>query len=506
MKEIEAKLFSLGMPEEALMEKVGLGIKEWFLNRSKLLKEGVVVLVGPGNNGGDGLVLARELFLSGIDVSLWCPIPIKSLLTAKHFSYCNSIGIKCVKDLPDVYSNAIWVEAIFGLGQSKPIPHDIGLLLRERERLNPGKLVSLDVPAGICSDTGKRTGGDAAFASFTLTVGLFKAGLLQDIAIPYVGDLQRIDIGVPKSLLEPLCGFVPLTISADDCCSAEFPQSRKNASKYERGRLLFIGGSQKFRGACLLALRGAISSGVGSIQAVLTKQIAEVLCPSVPEVIFHNSFNNLLNQEISLSKSFAKIQLDRIDSLVIGPGLGILDEKWNNFATHFEGFPGLLVLDADGLNCLSRSSEGWEWLRKREGPTWITPHVNEFQRLFPEIDSSCPLEAASSAARISGAGVLLKGAHSVVADPGGSVWQLRKTSHLVARTGLGDLLAGFLGGIGALSISSNKKIDSTLFALGVLIHAQSASLCEEGTNADSIAKTLGRFVKSIQAEKVRFDT
>ena len=197
--------------------------------------------------------------------------------------------------------------------------------------------------------------------------------------------------------------------------------------------------------------------------------------------------------------SLEKINFTRIDSLLIGPGLGLANENWDHFSLALEEFAGLLVLDADGLNRLSNSNEGWKWLRKRKGLTWITPHIDEFSRLFPELDPSCPLRAAALAAEASGVGVLIKGAHSVIASPSGSVWQLVNTSGVVARTGLGDLLAGFVAGIGAMGSScSENKLNYDLFALAVLIHADAAKKCEEGSNASVIAKKLGMIMKNLQ--------
>ena len=502
MKDIEAKLFSFGMPVEALMEKVGLEMKKWFFEYPILLENGVVVLVGPGHNGGDGLVLARELFLDNIDVSLWCPLPVKKELTLKHLSYCNSIGIRELKSAPDVLSNALWIESVFGVGQTRELSQELALLFKNREKFKPGRLVSLDVPAGICSDTGKKFATGAAKASFTLSVGLLKTGLLQDIALPYVGDVKRIDLGIPEIVLKSLPEAVPLTISAKDIYSSEFPATLSNASKYQRGRVLFIGGSQKYKGASLLVLEGLRASGAGIVQAVLPPSVSSSLWKEVPEVVFHDHANNLENQEIKINQALSKIRLDRFESLVIGPGLGIGEENWEDCACELEGFLGLLVLDADALNRISLSGEGWKWLRKRQGSTWITPHMSEFCRLFPNVDTACPIKAASSAACMSGVSVLLKGAHSVIAAPNGSVLQLVDTSTFSARGGLGDVLAGFAGGIGALGISSAKEeIDLELFALAVLLHAHAASFCKEGTNASFIAKSLGKFVKRIQRKR-----
>ena len=140
--------------------------------------------------------------------------------------------------------------------------------------------------------------------------------------------------------------------------------------------------------------------------------------------------------------------LSRLDALLLGPGLGLMEGVWRGWAEPLQTFRGLLVLDADALNQLSGDVEGWRWFLKRMGPTWITPHPQEFERLFPFCDQGSPLERAAAAAERSGVVVLLKGAHSVIADPSGSVRQLVGTDCQVARTGLGDLLAGLAGGWG----------------------------------------------------------
>ncbi len=506
MQEIEHQLFSLGMPVEALMEKVGLEMKKWFLKNPKLLQNGVVVLIGPGHNGGDGLVLARELYLSGIDVSLWSPLPIKKSLTAKHLHYCISIGINQLNDTPEPTGNELWIEAIFGLGQTSAIPKEIGQILQKREKLNPNKLISLDVPAGICSDTGKRFEAFAAKASFTLTVGLIKSGLIQDVALPYVGNLIRIEIGIPEFVLKTLPEFVPLKISPKDIASFSFPETAPNSSKYERGRLLTIAGSYKYRGASALALQGALASGVGSVQAIVPQSISDALWVHVPEVVFHDYCDKSKNHEIHLSKCLSKVNFDRIDALLIGPGIGSAEESWEDFAFDLEQFRGLLVLDADALNRLAISPEGWKWLTRRQGMSLITPHLNEFHRLFPDVVASSPLEAATLAARISGAAVLLKGAHSVIATPTGFSWQIVDTSRYVARTGLGDVLAGFIAGVGALEFSSGSNLNFDLFAFAALIHSYSAKTSEQGTNAECVAKNLAGLVKNLQSQKVRIDT
>ena len=196
----EQRLFESGMPVAALMEKVGLAMAAWLLARRDLLRHGVVVLVGPGHNGGDGLVVARELHLAGIEVSLWCPLPIRKTLTAEHLRHGEWLGLRQLIEEPDPGGAELWLDAVFGLGQSRPLPELLADLFRRRQQLRPGALISLDVPSGLRSDQGTVLGELAACASVTLSVGWLKRGLCLDPARSWVGALVRIDLGLPPAV------------------------------------------------------------------------------------------------------------------------------------------------------------------------------------------------------------------------------------------------------------------------------------------------------------------
>ena len=163
----------MGMPVEALMEKVGIGISSWILDRQGLIENGAIVLVGPGHNGGDGLVVARELYMAGVDISIWCPFPLKKELTQKHFDYAMQIGIENLEHKPDSNSDLLWIEALFGLGQSRIISDEIVHLLNSKKRFSPDKLISIDVPAGLDSDSGKTISNTSCKPFSTISLGLF---------------------------------------------------------------------------------------------------------------------------------------------------------------------------------------------------------------------------------------------------------------------------------------------------------------------------------------------
>ena len=473
MAAVEQRLFDSGMPVAALMEKVGLAMASWLLARRDLLRHGVVVLIGPGHNGGDGLVLARELHLAGIAVSLWCPLPIRKPLTADHLRHGEWLGLRRLAQEPDPGGSVLWVDAVFGLGQSRPLPEALVDLFRRRQQLRPGALISLDVPSGLCSDHGTVLGEQAACALATLSVGWLKRGLCLDSARPWVGEMVRIDLGLSAQLIGDAVAASPRRLPVGEARTAPFPPLSPTAMKYERGRCLVVAGSDRYPGAAHLALRGAMASGCGCVQAVVPPRLQSSLWQVLPEV---------MQLEDGLIP-------ERLDAVLLGPGLGDPSHWWNQWSPQTLSFAGLLVLDADGINGLATSPEGWPWLLKRRGATWLTPHAAEFSRLFPDCVAGDALEKAIAAARCSRCCILLKGAHSVLADPSGAAVVLTGTTPRVARTGLGDVLAGFATGWGAKAVAAQQQPGLESFTAAAALHGLAAARARS-SDASAIADCL----------------
>ncbi|MFN9546855.1 MAG: NAD(P)H-hydrate epimerase [Cyanobacteriota bacterium] len=475
MAALEAQLFASGLPVEALMEKAALAISRRLLAASPgdpglLRRDGgataaVVVLVGPGHNGGDGLVVARELHLAGVPVRLWCPFARRKPLTERHWSHARWLGIPLLEEPPDPKEPGLWIDALFGNGQSRAPGAAIETLLQDRERAGTGPLVAIDVPTGLCGDTGRLLGRQAARAELTLCVGLWKQGLVQDDALRWVGRLERVDLALPGALLDQLPPEQPLGLGGPrggrlDGERAPRPLADPAADKYARGRLLVIAGSAAYRGAAHLALAGATAAGVGSLRAAVPTAVADQLWLVLPHVVLEE-------------RPLAEGALERLDAVLVGPGLGPAaagvcgTEGREPWWGALQAFGGLLVVDADGLNRIDP-----EWLKERVGPTWITPHAAEFRRLCPALAERPPLEAASEAARLCGATVLLKGARSVIAAADGRRWQLLRACGEAARAGLGDGLAGYAAGLGArLSGPAGNGADASGLAVAALDHA-----------------------------------
>jgi NAD(P)H-hydrate epimerase len=445
-----------------------------------------------------------------VATSIWSPFSEHKPLTACHWRHALWLGIERLSQPPPAEGPALWIDALFGIGQRRPPGAAIETLLAERQRLQPAALVAVDVPTGLCADSGRLLGAVAARACTTYTIGLIKTGLVQDQALSWVGKLERIDLALPQALLDRLPQQQPLALAVADL--AELPGLPLDPAlgKYGRGRLLLVAGSDRYRGAAALALAGATASGCGSVRAALPEAVAAGLWQSQPQVVIQRSLSSGPAGGLALGE-LQSTDLQRLDALVLGPGIGTavgekaVGEKavdiagdgavsgsWAgggayigeeisgaelDFWRALQRSPALLLLDADGLNRLAGpiaqqfGVSPAAWLSGRLGPSWITPHAGEFARLFPELASLTALEAAVAAARASGAAVLLKGARTVVAAPDGRCWQLRQAASAVARAGLGDVLAGYAGGLGALALAAGWPADAQLLAAAALAHA-----------------------------------
>ena len=554
MAQLEQRLFASGLPVPALMEKAALALAGRLRDRLRPMagpaaeglrlawpaERGVLVLVGPGHNGGDGLVVARELHLAGLPVRIWSPFERHKPLTADHLRHALWLGIPRLLESPDPADPALWLDALFGIGQTRPPGETLEALLEARQRQRPGGLVAVDGPTGLCADSGLLLGMGGATAALTWSIGLLKRGFLQDRALARVGQLERIPLGLQPALLAELPAATPLCLRPADLATAPWPPLDPAAAKYGRGRLLLVAGSSRYRGAASLCLAGASASGCGSLRAALPEELAGDLWLSQPHVVLEMALPSAAGGGLDLV-ALAQLDLSRLDALLLGPGLGPAAAPGcpGGFASagssgeeavwqRLQRFAGLLLLDADGLNRLAVRCRGEAggtavWLSSRCGPTWITPHRGEFDRLFPQWSALEPLEAAASAALASGAVVLLKGARSVVAAPDGRLWQVAQAAPESARAGLGDTLAGYAAGRGAMALAAvggpqpilqrasrsvqqppaggevppREGLDAALLAAVALEHAQAGCLCLRrhgpgGVTPKAVASALAR--------------
>lgn len=450
MQRVESLIFASGMPVEALMEKVGLALSSaidrlfpWQSFRC------VGVLVGPGHNGGDALVVARELLLTGREVAIYVPAPLSKLLTRSHCQYFTSLGGQVFTDLAALPTVDLWIDGLFGFGLTRPVT---GVYAEAIDTINASgvPIVALDLPSGMVTDTGTIL-GTAIRATHTLCLGLWKRGLWQDCALEYLGEVERIDFGIQDQQIQDALEFpvqerslavqdLEITLLLDSEARSGLPLQRSLlAHKYTIGSTLLIAGSRQYSGAVHLAALGARASGTGMLTLAIPTGLRATLAPSFPEALVIDC-----PEDVEGNLSAVNLDLSRYQAIVFGPGMGQYDPQV--LRQVIADASGILVLDADGLNTLAGNLH---WLHERQGPTILTPHPGEFRRLFPDIDLRDRFDGARYAAQRTGTWLVLKGARTVISNPSGRLWVNPVGSAALARGGSGDVLAGLIGGLAA---------------------------------------------------------
>ncbi|HEY9908875.1 MAG TPA: NAD(P)H-hydrate epimerase, partial [Thermosynechococcaceae cyanobacterium] len=359
MRRIEKRLFAAGMPVAALMEKVGGRIAAWVKTQYPVTRR-VGVLVGPGHNGGDALVVARELHLSGYEVVIHCPFSRMKELPEQHAHYCISLGIPTV-DRAVLQSCDLLIDGLFGFGLERSLEGDIAATVNQINQATQ-LVVSLDLPSGLHTDTGE-TLGTAIRATHTLCLGLWKQGLLQDHALEQVGQAELIDFDLPLTDILAVLGDSPsVQRTTPERAIALLPLHRPAAThKYQMGHLLLVCGSQRYAGGAILTGLGARSSGVGmlsiaapaSLKPILTAQLPEALVIACPE------------EAGAIAQFPDSLDLADYDAIACGPGLTL---EASAVVQQVLQRDQPLVLDADGLNVLAKQ-DTLPTLQARSAPT-----------------------------------------------------------------------------------------------------------------------------------------
>ncbi|MBE9126447.1 MULTISPECIES: NAD(P)H-hydrate dehydratase [unclassified Coleofasciculus] len=490
MRDIEGRIFDAGMPVAALMEKVA-GLIAARIQALYPLAEcrRVGILVGPGHNGGDALVVARELHFQGYDVLIYRPIAKLKELTSQHYQYAKSLGIPCYEQIEPLQSCDLIIDGLFGFGQTRSLA---GTLADAVNRLNQWSqpIVSIDLPSGIHTDTGEVL-GTAIRATRTFCLGLWKLAFLQDQALEYVGDAELIDFGIPLmdvwSILGQPAGMMRMTKATALNC---LPLSRPPTTyKYKEGHLLIICGSRQYSGGAILTALGARASGVGMLSIAVPESLKPLLVTHLPEALVIGCPET---PEGAIAHLPDTVDLSKFSAIACGPGLtlgaksvvqGVMDAECP------------LVLDADGLNILAELRTIPTLLR-RQASTVLTPHIGEFKRLFPDSAGLLPdrVSAVRKASQLSKSVVLLKGARSAIAHSGGSVWLVPESTPALARGGSGDILTGLIGGLVAQPATTKLPLEA-IVAAGAWWHAQAGILAaRERTELGVDAFTLSQYL------------
>ncbi|MBW4420559.1 MAG: NAD(P)H-hydrate dehydratase [Myxacorys californica WJT36-NPBG1] len=503
MRLIEQRIFDAGMPVAALMEKVSGRIAQRIqvlYPQSSVRKIGV--LIGPGHNGGDALVVARELYFKGYEIRLCCPVLRLKDLTAAHLHYLENLGISCHQSAEPLQECDLLLDGLFGFGLDRALTKPISTLIDLVNTWDIPRL-SIDLPSGLHADTGEVL-GRAIRATHTLCLGLWKLGLLQDEALDYVGQAELIDFDVPIADVSAVLGEIPdVQRVTPQWAIASLPLVRPASThKYEMGHLLVVCGSRRYAGGALLTGLGARASGVGMLSIAVPESLKSTLSAQLPEALIIGCPET---EAGAIAELPASLGLSSFHAIACGPGL---TTEASSIVQQILDSESFLVLDADGLNILAQQ-ETIPTLQKRQAPTILTPHLGEFKRLFPDIAEGmiCRITAVRRAAKQTSAIVLLKGARVNISDPQGRVCINSESTPALARGGSGDVLTGLLGGLVAQKVAASASTSLLdIVQSAVWWHAQAGRLATQTRTVLGVdAHTLTDFLIPALAQQMEVE-
>ncbi|MCS7301078.1 MAG: NAD(P)H-hydrate dehydratase, partial [Fimbriimonadales bacterium] len=441
-----------GIPSLVLMERAGYGVfqrvAEWF---APVAGKHVAVLVGKGNNGGDGMIVARYLHEAGAKVHLWLTCPPDEFKgdAAVQWRIIQAYGIPAlpIPDAPDpalFRDEDILIDALLGIGVRGAVGEPLYSLIDAVNR-SRRPVVAVDIPSGLDADTGVAQ-GVAIQATYTVTMALPKAGFFQNDGVRCVGRWAIAPIGIPPQQLEnPEC--VARLLTEAETLSLQ-PHHPPDAHKGHRGHVLVVGGSLGMAGAPALAAISALRVGAGLATVATPARIQPQVASFYPEVMTLPLPDDDAGALTPQGVQWLTDRLSRFSVLALGPGLGQHEATGKAVLELLAAWCALerpLIIDADGLNWLARLGA--------DAPlpthTVLTPHPGEAARLLQIETHQIQSDRYSSAELIRDryrATCVLKGAYTVIASESG-LWLAPFAEPSLATGGSGDVLTGAIAGL-----------------------------------------------------------
>ena len=477
MRELEAQAESqYGLSSHVLMENAGKSAADILAQyiRPQRALEGlnVLFLIGPGNNGGDGLVVARYLQQWGAHISLYHWKEQQLIVHGREIPVWEMETTLSAALLSAEYI----IDAVLGTGRSRPLPDDLRTLLgrvrQQRETRDSLRVVAIDLPTGLNADTGEVDSGTIP-ADITITLACPKQGFFFFPGRAYIGELYVGDIGLPPEMEQHLQSEMLTGPSVNTL----LPQRPLDSNKGTFGKVMLLCGSPPYPGSAYLAGSAAGRIGAGLITLAVTEQMLPIYASS-----FHEATFALLPSAQADSIEVATTLLKHLEgyrALLIGPGLGqspYIREVILQVLEYLRALPGdkrpQLIVDADGLNNLSALEHWWSLL---PSGTVITPHPGEMSRLCDGLNVSGGgidrLELARNKAREWQVILVLKGACTIIAEPGGHMRINWLANPALATAGTGDVLAGMVVGLLA-----QKRPPFDAASAAVYLHTAAAEL------------------------------
>ena len=505
MREIEARSEAAGVSTDTLMENAGLAVARTARRMlGPLTGVPILALIGPGNNGADGLVTTRHLQRWGANVTAY--ICRQRSTPDLKLDAAVAAGVRIISVLDDpglsrlkaaLSSSHMAIDAILGTGHARPIEgtfKDILAALREARSSNSTlRLLAMDLPTGLNCDTGE-VDPTCVPTDTTVSLGYPKRGHLVFPGADFTGKLEIADIGIPPGLDSD----VTLDLIGRDWAANTLPPRPSDSHKGTYGRAMIVAGSRNFLGAAYLAATSATRVGAG----LVTIAIPESLVPSVASKAIEPTFLPLPESSPGVvAHNAAQLILDSLEgysALLIGCGLGQAAETRRMVEELLLSDTPLppTVVDADGLNTLAQAPDWWKlW------PTdaTLTPHPGEMARLTGISARNDRISIAQQSASAWNKTVILKGAYTVVAAPNGNAMLSPYSNPGLATAGTGDVLAGAIVGL----LSQGASLADAA-SLGVFLHGEAgervrSTLGDTGMLASDLLPQLPKVIQNLRS-------
>lgn len=457
-----------------LMERVATQIYFWLMKKLKTKEVSIKIFCGMGNNGGDGLGLARLLASNDIFAQVYI------VRVSENFGHDCGVNYERLKEIPevpmfDVYSNDdfpkisdddIVIDALFGSGLSRPLE---GLAADMVNHMNDNQAIriAIDIASGLNGDS-INNGGAIFRPDYTVSMQFPKMAFLYPENEPFVGKWEVLDIKIHPDYIENLETLNFYTTA--DVVRPLLHKRGKHSHKGTYGHALLVAGSTGKTGAALLASEACLRSGVGLLTTHLPKLAMLPLQVYLPEAM------------ISVDKSddyFSQVpDLQSYNAIGAGPGLGKADETADALKHLIQDAQVPMVLDADALNIIAENKTWLSFLPER---TIITPHPKEFERLFGKTENSAQrLELQREMSRKHNIVIILKGANTAITFPNGTCFFNSTGNPGMATAGSGDVLTGII-----LSLLAQRYTPEEAAIIGVFMHGRAGdkAAAEKGMEA-----------------------
>lgn len=465
---------NIGIPSLVLMENAGRCIFEE-IKKNFVHAKNILIVAGKGNNGGDGLAVARHLFLNNYRVDIYLAFGEVRGDAEIQLKILENLGLKPLNSRPDFKNYDLIVDAIFGTGFQPPVKGEIGDLINE---INASKVdvISVDIPSGLSADTGE-VFSPSIKAKITVTFQFPKICHVLFPAAKQCGKVVTADISIPSSLASDVKREI-LTLK-----HLKLYRREEDTYKTKEGHILIVGGSRGKTGAVAMSAKAATRTGAGLVSVGIPENLDDILETLLIEEMTI-PLKGLDRLSIFSVKQIVDLQ-EKHDVLALGIGMERYEEGQDIVIDILEKWEKPILLDADGINNLADYGD-LSSLKNRKIPAVLTPHIGEFSRLTGYDTKTIiynQIELSQEFSQKYNCYLVLKGARTVISTPEGKAYVFTEGTPALAKGGTGDVLAGILS-----ALMAKMEIEDAL-KLGVYIHGLSGREAEKAYHMESIKAT-----------------